>query len=241
MPAGTEALFIRSDPLDNFNYLTDIVASNTSSELSTNSQAKGASLTYTDDLQAGTEKAVINARASYLLFGINNCTLLAPTYPISDVKTGQVVGFEPNPNSFYIEDIGIAPFVSSNGTWNNPFTTTTTVTSIPTAKTTTGTTTTVTSDGITTKTAVTNKNGTITTTTKKTSTSDLRFGMDFQTGLHSPAVTTQNVFYLSPFYQTDYVNRAQIAGLDARYEPVFHVSGAPVLGLNEGYIDNNIS
>jgi hypothetical protein len=94
---------------------------------------------------------------------------------------------------------------------------------------------------------VTNKNGTITTTTKKTSTSALRLGADFMLDLQSPYITTSNFFYVSPFYQTDYLNVAQITGVDLRYEPVLpppqwmptELRG--FFGLNEGQITNYYS
>jgi hypothetical protein len=82
-----KALFVRSDPLDNFNYVEALPSPSKSSDSSANpddssgqspnSQTKGASVSYTDDLQARTEKAVINGRLSYVLFGVNSCSFLA--------------------------------------------------------------------------------------------------------------------------------------------------------------------
>jgi hypothetical protein len=229
-----KALFIRSDPLDNFNYLLN-TAPDTASSPPASSQSKGASVAYTDDLGASTEKAVINGRVSYLIFGIKNCSFLAPAITLN---TG-VSTFDPN--SLYIQGVGLAPFVSSNGTWNNPFTTTTVVTTLPNKRTSPGTTATIASDSVTTKTIVINKGSTVTTTTSKTSTSAIRLGLDFQANVHSPILTSENFFYASPFYQTDYRNLAQIGGVDVRYEPVYYNPYAPILGVNEGYIDNNIS
>jgi hypothetical protein len=151
-----------------------------------------------------------------MLFGIQDCHFFARTFVRTDLH-GHVIDTQPDPNSFYIGALGFAPFVSNNGACNNPFTTTTVTTSIPSIKTTIGTTTTTTSDGITTKMIVTNKNGTITTTTQKTSTSALRLGADFQAEFNSPIITDFNFFYISPFYQTDYRNAAQITGLDLVY------------------------
>jgi hypothetical protein len=95
----TNNLFVRSDPLDNFHYA---VAPNTAVD------AKGASVSYTNNQLAGTQTAVINGRASYLLLGAlcNNSS--------------------PNPGNPYVAGYAIAPFVSSNGTCNQPLTKTST-------------------------------------------------------------------------------------------------------------------
>jgi hypothetical protein len=88
---ANKALFVRSDPLDNFHYLLDPQAA---------AAAKGADISYTDDRVAGTQTATINGRVSYLLFG------------------EQCDGVDPA--ATHISGIGIAPFVSSSGTWNQP-------------------------------------------------------------------------------------------------------------------------
>ncbi len=220
---------------------------------SPNAQSKGASVNYTDDKQADTQKATINGRVSYLLFGIHNCTFFAgeTSYNVLDPKTHEPL-LDPNGNpgvqtapdtsSFHVRGFGFAPFVSSNGTWNNPFTTTTVTTTLLTKTASAGTTVSTTSDGITTKSVVINENGTITTTTQKTSTDTLRFGTDFQAEVYSPGPAFDNFFYASPFYQTDYRDTAQIGGVDLIYEPlVAPPPGAPILGINEGYIDKTFS
>jgi hypothetical protein len=84
-----KALFVRSDPLDNFNYVAALPSPSDSSDptakpddssgQSPNSQTKGASVSYTDDLQVRTEKAAINGRLSYVLFGVNSCSFLSST------------------------------------------------------------------------------------------------------------------------------------------------------------------
>jgi hypothetical protein len=68
---------------------------------SPNSQAKGLSISYTDNINADTQTAVINGRVSYLLFG----------------ETCEGLLGEP-----YVSGFGFAPFASSNGTWNEPLT-----------------------------------------------------------------------------------------------------------------------
>ena len=159
-----------------------------------------------------------------------------------DPNGNPVVQTAPDTGSFHVRGFGFAPFVSSNGTWNNPFTTTTVTTTLLTKTASAGTTVSTTSDGITTKSVVINKNGTITTTTQKTSTDTLRFGTDFQAEVYSPGPAFDNFFYASPFYQTDYRDTAQIGGVDLIYEPlVAPPPGAPILGINEGYIDKTFS
>ena len=75
---------------------------------------------------------------------------------------------------------------------------------------------------------------------KKTSLSALRFGADFQLSLSLPAWTyrtlipTDNYFYATPYYQTDYRGLAQIEGVNFSYQPVI-----PLLLINKGTINAN--
>jgi hypothetical protein len=207
-----KALFVRSDPLDNFNYLVTLDPttsgdSDTSdSSQSPNSKTKGLSVSYTDNIKATTEAATINGRVSYLLFGIKDCSLGAPVRTITE--TGEQI---PDDRYPHWSGFGFAPFISSNGSWNEPLTAQTTGT--------------------------TAAGKTIIITTAKTSNSALRFGGDFQGYAITPRwPIAQHFFYISPFYQTDYNELARIGGIDLIYEPTIDY-----LKVNETYIDNNIS
>jgi hypothetical protein len=98
----TNNLFVRSDPLDNFHYA--LVPNNTT----TAADAKGASVSYTNNQLAGTQTAVVNGRASYAILSA-----------LCDNPSA-------NPSNPYIGGYAVAPFVSSNGTWNEPPTKTST-------------------------------------------------------------------------------------------------------------------
>lgn len=205
-----KALFVRSDSLDNFNYAASLPTGSSGSSGSSsdpgnsdqpgsgqspNAKAKGLSISYTDNMQANTQTATINGRISYLLIG-GHCGLLGD-------------GTEAVPNFF-----GFAPFISSNGTWNEPSTATTTGT--------------------------TSAGKTITITTTKTSTSALRFGADFEFGSSMPQnylQWRQNYFYASPFYQTDYRGLAQIGGVNLAWEPYVH----NLFYLNDGTANPDFS
>jgi hypothetical protein len=204
--------FFRSDSLDNFNYL---LALSGSAGQSPNASAKGLGISYTDNRQAGTENATIDGRLSYLAYCYN-------------VAFGSGLSNEP-----FVSHLAFAPFVGSNGTWNEPVTTTTTSATVSKA-TGSGTTTTASSNGITTTTIIKNKNGTVTTVTKKYSLSSLRVGADFQAAvslwpppptdeIFSPRslLPTNVYFYASPYYQTDYQGFAKISGADIQAEPVY--------------------
>jgi hypothetical protein len=158
---ASKALFVRGDPLDNFHYLVDPQAP-------TVADAKGASVSYTDNRVAQTQSATIDGRISYLLFG-EQCDGLDPLKP-------------------FISGVAIAPFVSSNGTWDEPI--------------------------------------------KKTSTSALKYGSDFQLSLSTTQfLITDHYFYASPYYQTDYRNLARVTGAIFAYEPVasrFFLDAGPV-------------
>jgi hypothetical protein len=100
--ANTQGLFVRADPLDNFHYLVDPTQPSSSDASSSSAgSATGASINYTNNLMAGTQTATINGRVSYLLFGETPCDA-------------------PNTREPFIYGFGLAPFVSSNGTWNEP-------------------------------------------------------------------------------------------------------------------------
>jgi hypothetical protein len=89
---------------------------------------------------------------------------------------------------------------------------------------------------VTTTTIVQNKNGTTTTTTKKVSLSALSVGADFQALLITQDLPfTENYFYVSPYYQTDYRGLAQVAGADIAWEPVVDRL------VNSGIVDENFS
>jgi hypothetical protein len=130
--------------------------------------------------------------------------------------------------------LGFAPFIGSNGSWNEPITTVTT-SATASKKTVAGTTTTVSSNGLTSTTVVPAKNGSITTITKKYALSALTFGADFQFDLSTADFPlSQHFFYISPFHQTDYLNEANINGVNVAYEPVL----ANV--LNDGFINSGV-
>lgn len=214
-----QALFIRSNSLDNFNYLQYIrpASGSSSSEANAQSSAIGASLSYTDNRLNSTQAATVNARISYLIFG-KLCD--APTIMRRDVRTGQEVpGTDISPP--YLYGFGIAPFVSNDGTWNHPFTSTSTTTKTTNNKKASGTTTTTSvTNSTSTTTVTTTSHGTITTTTKKTSTSAFRLGADFQLAYDTRnALLQENYFYASPFYQTDFAGLAEIEGLDVSWQP----------------------
>jgi hypothetical protein len=63
------SLFVRADPLDNFHYLIVPVngpSSSADAKGDSASMAKGASISYADNRQAGTQTATVNGRVSYL-------------------------------------------------------------------------------------------------------------------------------------------------------------------------------
>ena len=102
-PAG-QALFVRADSLDNFNYLTAIKSSADPSDsgLSPNGSAKGLSVSYTDNINANTQTVTINGRISYLLIGEQQCWP-TPFVPITDAETGKTTLGPGNPlNPFII-------------------------------------------------------------------------------------------------------------------------------------------
>jgi hypothetical protein len=221
-------LFVRADSLDNFNYLEQLnptksagaspgAASDTQSPPSADTQspnaaAKGASLAYSDNRNASTQTANINGRISYIVFGRQKCLPppMAPGYG-GDIDQGFISGF------------AVAPFISSNGTWSEPFTSLTTTTKASSNKSISGTASTVSvSNGNKTVTTTTTSKGTITTTTAKTSTSALRFGSDFQIAAFSNTYYGNwlNFFYASPYYQTDFRGAAEIGGVDFSWQPV---------------------
>ena len=87
-----QRLFVRADPLDNFFYAVNAGYGN----------AKGASVSYTNDQIAKTQTATINGIVSYVLTNtacIDNPAPLAP----------------------YVSGFALAPWVSANGTLNEPF------------------------------------------------------------------------------------------------------------------------
>ena len=180
--AVEKALFVRSDPLDNFHYAIDPQTTQTTSTggaaAGGNDSTKGLSVNYTDNMQANSQTATINGRVSYLLVG-GQCS---SPYLDRDIP--------------FVRGVGFAPFVSSNGTWNEPMTAQTKGT--------------------------TSAGKTITITTTKTSNNALRGGVDFQLELATGAfpVIRDHYVYVSPFYQTDYRGLAQISGVTLAWEPV---------------------
>lgn len=201
-----------------------------------NAVSKGASINYTDNRNAATRTAAINARVSYLLIGRTPCS----PPPLKDANGNVITDangtvFAGDNRQPFIGGFGFAPFVSSSGTWNEPFTSTTTTTKITPVKSSTGTaTTTAETSGAKTTTVTTTSKGTIITTTHKTSTSVLRFGADFQTSLETTqflgGLLPEHYFYVSPFYETDYRGLAQIDGVDLSWQPVsfpLHLGVAP--------------
>jgi hypothetical protein len=214
----TQRLFIRNDSLDNFNYIQYISPSKeTPSPANLQASAIGAAVSYTDNMISTSQTAAINARISYLLFGEESCR--APS-----IKRRNLQGVEsPGDNAGlpYLYGWGFAPFVSSDGTWNHPLTTTSTTVKTTANKNASGTTSTTSlSNNTTTTTVTTTSHGTVTTTTKKTSTSAFRAGADFQLAYDTRSFLLQeNYFYASPFYQTDFAGLAQIGGFDLSWQP----------------------
>jgi hypothetical protein len=155
------ALFIRADPLDDFHYALEYNPTLGAAD------AKGASVNYTDDRVAGKQTATIDGRVSYLLLGELCNPLPDPTHPYG------------NYDAPFWGGLAIAPFFSSNGTWNEP---------LPT----------------------------------KLSNSTLKAGADFMGDIVGPRKSPleETYLYASPYYQTDYQNRAQIEGAVFAVEPV---------------------
>jgi hypothetical protein len=161
---SNQALFIRADSLDNFNYVDqlDSIYAGVTSDTSPNSVSKGASLAYTDNRNAATQTAAINARISYLIIGRAPCQP-APVVArdpsgavIIDPATHMPVMTSGDTRQPFISGFAFAPFVSSQGAWNEPFTTTTITTKASSQKSAAGTTLT---------TAATSSSKTITTVT----------------------------------------------------------------------------
>jgi hypothetical protein len=233
-----KARFVRSDALDNFNYLLTLLPTSSTSPLasgdaatSPNAVAKGLGVSFTDNYQAKTQATTIDGRISYLLFGAQQCENGSVSGTDSNGRPIQLGG---NPTEPFVEGFGFGPFVGSDGSWNEPITTTTTSVAPSGKKIASGTTTTTSSNGITTTTVIPTKNGTVTTVTKKYALSALSFGADFQLYLSTLNLPSNlNFFYVSPYYQTDYLGAAKIGGVDVAWEPV-----VPHL-LNDGYINPN--
>jgi hypothetical protein len=244
-------LFVRSDAIDNFNYLLFLPSGASASAFNTsltmhppsggpsspaatasptdgnsqstgqspNAAAKGLSISFTDNYQAKTQATAIDGRISYLIVGEKQCDRYV------DTRGPFIAGF------------GFAPFVGSAGSWNEP-TTTVTTSSVASGKKppSAGTTTTTSSNGITTTTVVPTKTGSVTTITKKYSQSALTFGADFQVFASTANLPIkQNFFYISPYYQTDYLGAAQIGAINFAWEPI-----ADYL-LNDGQIFQDYS
>jgi hypothetical protein len=231
-----KALFVRSDALDNFNYLFTLLPQPSTGPLasqdaamSPNSISKGLSISFTDNHQGNSQTASIAGRISYLLFGMQQCSNGSA---MALNPAGQPIQVGGNTTVPFVAGLGFAPFIDSNGTWNEPVTTTTTSATASNKKTVASTTTTRSANGLTTTTIIPTKNGQVTTITKKYALSALSFGADFQ--LYVPSFNLpiqQNFFYVSPYYQTDYLNEASIAGVNVAWEPVVrHI-------LNDGIIN----
>jgi hypothetical protein len=95
--------------MDNFNYdsyLVNLLSSTPTTSMA--ADAKGASISYTDNVANGTQTATIDARASYLMFG-GFC---------NDPFTDRNIPF--------VDGYAVAPFVLGNGNWNEPLTKTST-------------------------------------------------------------------------------------------------------------------
>jgi hypothetical protein len=87
----SQRLFVRADPLDNFFYAVNAGAGN----------AKGASVSYTDNRLNSTQTATIDGIVSYVL-------------------TDAACLNDPIPLGPYVSGYAVAPWISANGTWNNP-------------------------------------------------------------------------------------------------------------------------
>jgi hypothetical protein len=153
-----KALFVRSDALDNFNYLLTLLPTSSTSPLasadaaaSPNAVAKGLGVSFTDNYQARAQATAIDGRVSYLLFGAQQCE--NGSVPGTDAN-GRPTQLGGNPMEPFVEGFGFAPFIGSNGSWNEPITTTSTAAAVPGKKTVAGTTTTTSSNGITTTTVI---------------------------------------------------------------------------------------
>lgn len=244
LPMGCQpspkALFVRSDALDNFNYLLTLLPQPSNSPLaasgdanaSPNSLAKGLSISYTNNYQSKTQATGIDGRISYLLFGAELCD---PPGSVDRIgPDGKHYPGPGDPHQTFVQDVAFAPFVGSNGSWNEPITAVTT-TATTSKKAVEGTTSTRSNNGLTTTTVVPAKGGSITTVTKKYALSALTFGADFQFDVSTIDLPiSQHFFYISPYYQSDYIGAAQIEGVNFSYEPVLsHV-------LNDGIINSGI-
>jgi hypothetical protein len=148
-----KGLFVRSSSLDNFNYEIAPAAPGAG-------DAKGASISYTDNQTSGTKTAVIDGRLSYLLFG------------------EQCGGYPIDTRYPFVSSIALAPFVASNGTWSDP-------------------------------------------APKKLTNSAIQAGVDFQIGVSTTQLPIEDsYFYISPYYQTDFQQKARLDGLVLAWEPV---------------------
>ena len=99
--SSTKGLFVRADPLDNFHYLVDPQSDDQTANVAS---AKGLDISYTNNRVAGTQTATINGRVSYMLFG-----------ELCDPLDGDA-------RHPFFRGVGLAPFVSGNGTWSEPLT-----------------------------------------------------------------------------------------------------------------------
>jgi hypothetical protein len=232
-----KALFVRSDALDNFNYTLNLLPTPSTGPLasqdvvaSPNSISKGLSINFTDNRQSNSQSASIAGRMSYLLFGMQQCSNGSA---MALDPAGQPIQVGGNTTVPFVTGFGFAPFIDSNGTWNEPVTTTTTSATASNKRTVASTTTTRSANGLTTTTIIPTKTGQVTTITKKYALSALSFGADFQ--FYVPSFNLpiqQNFFYVSPYYQTDYLNEANITGVNVAWEPVVrHI-------LNDGIINS---
>jgi hypothetical protein len=90
-------------------------------------------------------------------------------------------------------------------------------------------------NGLTNTTIIPTKNGSFTTVTKKYALSALTYGADLQFDIQTMDFPiAQNFFYVSPYYQTDYLGAAKTGGVNVAWEPVVgHI-------LNDGVINSTV-
>jgi len=89
-----KSLYVRSDPLDDFHYMV---------EQPRTADAKGASLSYTNNFISSSQNLTVNGRVSYVMLGLD-CT----------------PAFGSDPTKPFLKALAVAPFVSANGTWTDP-------------------------------------------------------------------------------------------------------------------------
>jgi hypothetical protein len=176
-PCATDPLLIRRDRLDTFQLRGEAVPV---------SNAKGASVSITNNGISNTTTASINGRGQVIVYYQD------PLTPCVNGKLGDPytpIDFS-NPHYGFI----VAPFVDAQGTETFPF--------------------------------------------KKTDTSNLQAGVDFQVSVFGGPLFDHQYLIATPYYQTDFRGVADVQGFQAAWEPIapdLHLGG--YIGVPNPYVD----